>query len=245
MGGWRYPSNALKLILKTFLIFLIIPLALLLHDMGYDVWLGNARGNTYSRTHTRLNPESRSFWDFSWHEIGYYDMPTMVDHIISTTGVQQLDYVGHSQGVTTFLVMNMLRPEYQAVFKTAILLSPIAFLSNIENPYLRFLAKNSEKVELMLELLQIYELLPSNQVNGVLASILCSESSPAQDLCANLLFLAIGPDPIHLNRVRIIRKMIDGRYIDFWISFSFPDLVTRDLPKHSCRNLHQTVPSLW
>lgn len=37
---------------------------------GYDVWLGNARGNSYSRRHTRLTADEKAFWDFSWHEIG-------------------------------------------------------------------------------------------------------------------------------------------------------------------------------
>lgn len=178
--------------------------ALLLHDQGYDVWLGNARGNTYSRTHSTLNSDSRSFWQFSWHEIGLYDLPTIVSHINRTTEAKQIDYIGHSQGVTTFLVMNILREEYQQYFRTVIAMSPIAFLNHLENPYLRFLAKNSEKVELLLELLKIDELLPSNQLNGMLANLMCSESSPSADLCANLLFLAIGPDPIHLNRVREI-----------------------------------------
>lgn len=176
--------------------------ALLLHDMGYDVWLGNCRGNTYSRTHSKLSPDQRAFWQFSWHEIGYYDLPTIVDHIIETTGAKELDYIGHSQGVTTFLVMNILRSEYQKYFRTVIAMSPIAFLSHLENPYLRLLAKNADKLEIILELLQIYELLPSNQLNGLLANLMCSESSPSAELCANLLFLAIGPDPIHLNKVR-------------------------------------------
>lgn len=165
------------------------------------MWLGNARGNTYSRTHSQLNANSKEFWDFSWHEIGYYDLPTIINHIVTTTGSKELDYVGHSQGVTSFLVMSVLRPEYQEYFRTVIALSPIAFLSNLENPYVRFLAKNSDKLEILLELLQIYELLPSHEVNGVLANVLCSEASPTSELCANLLFLAIGPDPIHLNRV--------------------------------------------
>lgn len=168
------------------------------------MWLGNARGNTYSRTHSTLNSDSRSFWQFSWHEIGLYDLPTIVSHINRTTEAKQIDYIGHSQGVTTFLVMNILREEYQQYFRTVIAMSPIAFLNHLENPYLRFLAKNSEKVELLLELLKIDELLPSNQLNGMLANLMCSESSPSADLCANLLFLAIGPDPIHLNRVREI-----------------------------------------
>lgn len=171
--------------------------------MGYDVWLGNCRGNTYSRTHSKLSPNSRRFWDFSWHEIGNYDLPTIVDHILETTATQQLDYIGHSQGVASFLVMNTLRPEYQKYFRTVIAMSPIAFLSHLKNPYLRMLAKNSDKVELVLELLRIYELLPSSQLNGALANLMCSQSSPSADLCANLLFLAIGPDPIHLNRVSV------------------------------------------
>lgn len=169
--------------------------------MGYDVWLANARGNTYSRSHARLSPGSKEFWDFSWHEIGFWDLPTVVDHIVERTNVPQMDYIGHSQGFTIFLVMCTLRPEYQTLFKTVIGMSPIAFLAHLPNPYLRTLAKNSDAVELLLNVLNINELLPSNEVNVALANLLCRETSPAQELCANLLFMAIGPDPIHLNRV--------------------------------------------
>lgn len=39
---------------------------------GYDVWLGNSRGNTYSLGHTTYdhNKDEAKYWDFSWYEMG-------------------------------------------------------------------------------------------------------------------------------------------------------------------------------
>lgn len=47
----------------------------MLADNGFDVWLGNARGNTYSTNHATIKAfgsreDREKFWTFSWHEIG-------------------------------------------------------------------------------------------------------------------------------------------------------------------------------
>ncbi|KAL1453618.1 hypothetical protein WDU94_009945, partial [Cyamophila willieti] len=59
-----------------------IGLGFLLADKGYDVWLGNVRGNTYSRGHIKYSTRQSRFWDFSFHEMGLYDISAVIDFII-------------------------------------------------------------------------------------------------------------------------------------------------------------------
>lgn len=40
-------------------------LAYMLADRGYDVWMGNARGNTYSKKHIFLKESDEAFWRFT------------------------------------------------------------------------------------------------------------------------------------------------------------------------------------
>lgn len=114
--------------------------AYMLADLGYDVWMGNARGNTYSRNHVTYRPDGwrrRNFWDFSWHEIGVYDLPAMIDYVLAQTNQQKLQYAGHSQGTTSFFVMASERPEYNDKIISMQALAPVAFMSNLRSPFVR------------------------------------------------------------------------------------------------------------
>lgn len=71
-------------------------LPLLLANLGYDVWMGNARGNKYSQTHQRLGANDVNFWNFSLNELAMYDLPDTVD---VSEGSK------HQMGLLTFTVL--------------------------------------------------------------------------------------------------------------------------------------------
>ena len=72
-------------------------LPFILWDAGFDVWLGNNRGNKYSRRHLELNPNDPRFWKFSMDEMGRFDIPAMVEHVLAVTRKKKINFIGHSQ----------------------------------------------------------------------------------------------------------------------------------------------------
>jgi hypothetical protein len=50
--------------------------AMIAARLGYDVWLGNSRGNKYSRDHERLDPDlnAKEFFDFTFTEMANLDV---------------------------------------------------------------------------------------------------------------------------------------------------------------------------
>lgn len=175
-------------------------LVYMLSDAGYDIWLGNARGNTHSRAHQYLSPSKREFWDFSWHEIGQIDLPTMINYALEKTGKTKLHYIGHSQGTTSFFVMGSLRPDMMPKIITAHALAPVAFMSNLKSPFVRAIAPFSTSIDIISSMLGIHEFFPSNKMMKKGGYFLCRDESIFQELCANSLFLIGGYNSEQLNR---------------------------------------------
>ncbi|XP_039281854.1 gastric triacylglycerol lipase isoform X2 [Nilaparvata lugens] len=98
-----------------------------LADSGYDVWLGNLRGNFYGGLNTYKNVSA--FWDFSFHEMGLYDLPTEIDFILSATGRSKLFYVGFSMGTTSSYVLLSSKTIYNDKIERMVSLAPVVYLS--------------------------------------------------------------------------------------------------------------------
>ena len=71
-------------------------------DAGYDVWLGNLRGNKHSNRHVSLDyhDDEEQFFDFDQQTHATVDLVTMINYVKSTTGYEKVAYVGHSMGTT-------------------------------------------------------------------------------------------------------------------------------------------------
>ncbi|XP_072401021.1 lipase 3-like [Diabrotica undecimpunctata] len=167
-------------------------LAYILADKGYDVWLMNSRGTSYSRTHKKLNSTQKEFWDFSFHEIGIYDTPAIIDHILNATDQSKIFYVGHSQGCTTIFVMGSKRPEYNGKIKLAVALAPGAIYKNFKQPYISLLLKYIplHQLELLADSLKLYQMPPpyfSIDDIAELVTMLCLKNRFLKHLC-NVLF---------------------------------------------------------
>ncbi|VEN59465.1 unnamed protein product [Callosobruchus maculatus] len=176
-------------------------LGYMLAEEGYDVWLGNARGNMYSRNHTTLDPDKNmTFWDFSWHEIGLVDLPAMIDYILDQTGTDGLYYAGHSQGTTVFYVMAAEMPEYNQKIKAHVSLAPVAYLSHVTSPVIKLVGMWERPIQMLFDMLGPHEFLPRQGFVSAVSEFLCSPDRKISLLiCENMLFSVAGFNPVQTN----------------------------------------------
>ncbi|XP_011176163.1 lipase 3 [Solenopsis invicta] len=178
-------------------------LGYILADAGYDVWLGNTRGNTYTREHSFPDIEDEVFWNFSFHESGMYDLPAMIDYIVKATGQEKIIYMGHSQGTTTFFVMASERPEYQDKIKVMFAMAPVAYCGRMDNPIFQFLSRFSGPLEKLMKLIGMNEFKPTGEIMRHFAELVCDKDAITQPLCSNIMFLIAGFNEEQLNKTLI------------------------------------------
>lgn len=174
-----------------------------LAEAGYDVWLGNYRGNTYSRAHRDLDPDDdNEFWQFSWDEMARYDLPAQLNHVMDRSGQSKIYYVGHSMGTSTFLAMNSVNETWAEHIELAVLLAPVAYVEHMASP-IKYLAPFANSLQWIASHMGVGEFLPSNWLMDLLATYACSDSSILQAVCENVVFLLTGYDQTQMNETML------------------------------------------
>ncbi|KAK8382849.1 hypothetical protein O3P69_011420 [Scylla paramamosain] len=168
-------------------------LAYLLSDAGYDVWMGNFRGNIYSRRHVNLTHQDPQFWKFSYDEMAKHDLPAMLEHVLVETGAEKVVYVGHSMGTTVFFATMSSLPEYyQDRIAAMVALAPVATIKSISSP-IKYLAPLVNELHYLLRFF-------GNDQEVMTNPMLISLWDPYRVcrnylLCENIQFMITGFDP--------------------------------------------------
>jgi len=174
-------------------------LGFMLADHGFDVWLGNVRGNTYSKKHIKYGVHSKDFWDFSFDEHARYDLPAMIDYVVNTTQQQQIFYVGYSQGSMMGFAGFSQNPALQAKIKIFFGLAPVSRLRNV-NLATRTLAGWSARLRLLFKLFGVREFYPSSKWSAFLQKTICWWMPK---VCKTVMTIITGQDRKFLNETRL------------------------------------------
>ncbi|CAH1640477.1 unnamed protein product [Spodoptera littoralis] len=167
-------------------------LAYLLADAGYDVWLGNARGNKYSRRHVSKHPAMSDFWQFSNDEIALHDLPAMIDLALETAQQEKLYYVGVAQGTTSFFALTATRPEYNNKIIMMYALSPMVYMTNVRSPLLRMMAPTNKFQERLNRQIGNEAFTLNKELIDTVGGVMCEIMIGNEKLCSNVNFIMSG-----------------------------------------------------
>ncbi|KAI8681607.1 AB hydrolase-1 domain-containing protein [Fusarium keratoplasticum] len=119
-------------------------------ERGYDVWLGNNRGNKYSKKSIHHSPTSLSFWDFSIDEFAFHDIPDSIAYILDTTQQESLSYIGFSQGTAQAFATLAIHPKLNQQVNVFIALAPAMAPAGLSNGIVDALVTASPSVLFLL-----------------------------------------------------------------------------------------------
>jgi len=111
----------------------------MLASEGYEVWLGNNRGNKYSHKHIRYSPNENAFWDFCIDNLALDDIPTMINYVLQTSGSTALSYIGFSNGTAQGFAALSSNPDIAKKVNIFIAMAPCTRVKGLSNRMVRSL----------------------------------------------------------------------------------------------------------
>lgn len=172
----------------------------LLADAGFDVWFINNRGVPESNFHKTLTTNDRKFWEWSFEEMGLYDVPATIDYVLNSTGFSKLGLLAFSQGFTTSLVLLSLRPEYNDKVNILVGYGPVANTTYISS-VVRLAIPFADAIKAAVDVFTKGALVVSSQAQRDIIATVCNGA--LRDICYIPTSLLAGVNPKQLNRTRI------------------------------------------
>ncbi|KAF9793299.1 triacylglycerol lipase [Thelephora terrestris] len=118
-------------------------LPFVLVDLGFDVWLGNNRGNKYSKKSIRHDPNSKEFWNYSMDDFAWHDIPDSINYVLDVTRAKSLSYIGFSQGSAQAFAALSIHPQLNPKVNVFIALAPAMSPTGLAAPVVDGLMKAS------------------------------------------------------------------------------------------------------
>ncbi|KAH9520186.1 hypothetical protein Btru_060235 [Bulinus truncatus] len=128
----------------------------------------------------------KEFWQFSWDEMAKYDLPAMINFVLNSTAVDQVYYVGHSQGTTIAFAEFSENQELASRIKHFIAMAPVAQVWNAKSPSDQLAGAIRKDIGVFLQLFGSGDFNVSPSIMQLLAGTLCESNNI---LCENILFL--------------------------------------------------------
>ncbi|KAF2163197.1 hypothetical protein M409DRAFT_68518 [Zasmidium cellare ATCC 36951] len=125
-------------------------LPFLLVEQGYDVWLGNNRGNKYSKKSMHYAPTELPFWNFSMDQFAFHDIPDSINYILSTTHQPSLSYIGFSQGTAQAFATLSIHPTLNSKVDVFVALAPAMAPPGLASGIVSSLVKSNPEVLFLL-----------------------------------------------------------------------------------------------
>ncbi|EFX01858.1 triglyceride lipase-cholesterol [Grosmannia clavigera kw1407] len=125
-------------------------LPFMLVERGFDVWLGNNRGNKYSKKSVNCSADSSVFWNFSIDEFAFHDIPDSIAYVLDVTGQPSLSYIGFSQGTAQAFAALAIHPKLNDQVNVFIALAPAMSPAGLSNGIVDALVKASPQVLYLL-----------------------------------------------------------------------------------------------
>ncbi|CAB3397076.1 unnamed protein product [Caenorhabditis bovis] len=191
-------------------------------DAGFDVWLGNFRGNFYSKNHAFLDIEenAKNFWNFSFDEMAEFDIPALIGKIQKVSKQEKILYVGHSLGSLTMFAKLSTEARFANNLIAFMAMSPITAVSHARGflSYLsRYFGQDYQVSSVYFsEFQRECENFPNLNVKygpgelfgltppiWLITKYTCGLFDPLRELCSDLISLVVGPMNEYWDQKRV------------------------------------------